>query len=867
MIAAPLNALLRKGVDFIWTPECQLAFETLTNILINSPILAFPNFGARFVLYCDASKYGISGVLSQIIDGKERVIAYSSRATNPHEQNYTVTELECLSAYYHVKQFRPYLAYREFDLVVDHSALQWLRKMCDSNPRLVRWSLKLEEYNYKVIHKPGATHKNADALSREPFIPQDPENIPIIAAITAVTADEEIQDEIARFQMPQATLPETQVTDSLLDLICSEQAMDEHCKMIMAYLTKPESVARSMTPGLMETAKDCFIHEGLLMRGFNNNRVANGRVTNQVILPLSMRSTILQIFHDSPITGGHLGSDKVRGKIQTRFWWNRMYSDISNYVASCLICQQSKGNPKDNAGKLGTIDAQYPFDIVGIDFIGPLPRTLRGHEYLVVVIDYYTKWVEAYPVVKANAEEIAMAFVYGFISRHGCPARLLSDRGLVFVGKVMMEICKLLNIKKITTTPYHPQTDGITERVNQVIEHMVRALGSKEQNDWDLIVQLVLFAYRTSVHSSTKETPFYLTSDRDPIFPIDVALGVSRYEAKDIESFAAKLRDRLKEAYGIVTNNIGDAHLRNQIQYDKKHKYVSYNVGDLAWLYVIPKSGKGLTKKLKFPWQGPVQIVQRMSATNYLIRRPTKAKVMKQIVHVQRLKPYIPRSIPEGTPELDMFDDFVPKLENDLDLATEEELVEIEAAEEFVPIDIISSRHTEEGVEYFVQWDDQGLDKSWVSAEQMAKHKTLLKRYQSGSREKRVKPKQATPSVEVPKDSAAIPVDSTSPISADETVFNVSGKKTRDHKTDPLYVELLNVYKLTSNKALTLRKLKENLVLLLGMCSAYVTQSLGFQNELAIRNCKTIDQLTEFIKHMIDDYNSIYVSALMGLTH
>ena len=165
-IAKPLNFLLKEGIKFIWGTEQQDAFNTLKQILTSNSILQYPNFSREFVLTTDASKEALGAVLSQGDIGSDRPIAYASRTLNKAERNYSTTEQELLAIVWAVKQFRPYLWGRHFKILTDHRPLKWLISLKDPGSRPTRWTIKLSEYDFEVIHKPGKYNRNADALSR-----------------------------------------------------------------------------------------------------------------------------------------------------------------------------------------------------------------------------------------------------------------------------------------------------------------------------------------------------------------------------------------------------------------------------------------------------------------------------------------------------------------------------------------------------------------------------------------------------------------------------------------------------------------------------------------------------------------------------
>ena len=165
-IAKPLNKLTEKNNSFHWTRECQEAFDALKARLIQSPILSSPNFNEPFILDTDASNTAIGAVLSQVIDGQERVVAYASRALSKQERKYCVTRKELLAVVYFVKYFRYYLYGKHFTVRTDHSSLRWLLNFKNPEGQLARWLEVLTTYDFEIQHCPGVQHRNADALSR-----------------------------------------------------------------------------------------------------------------------------------------------------------------------------------------------------------------------------------------------------------------------------------------------------------------------------------------------------------------------------------------------------------------------------------------------------------------------------------------------------------------------------------------------------------------------------------------------------------------------------------------------------------------------------------------------------------------------------
>ena len=215
--------------------------------------------------------------------------------------------------------------------------------------------------------------------------------------------------------------------------------------------------------------------------------------------------------------GVHFGTDKMFDKIKSRYYWPQMYEHIRNYVKTCDSCQ--KREKYRQHGPLHPIEVGAPFDKIGLDFVGPLPSTTRGNKYIIVAMDYMTKYPEAKAVPNATAQQTADFIYEDIICRHGCPNFILSDRGTHFNNLLIEGLMQKFQIKHLLTTPYHPQTNGLVERFNRTLCESLAKLANGN-TEWDRLIPSILFSYRSSKHATTKFTPFLLTYGREPKLPI-----------------------------------------------------------------------------------------------------------------------------------------------------------------------------------------------------------------------------------------------------------------------------------------------------------------------------------------------------------
>jgi hypothetical protein len=288
-----------------------------------------------------------------------------------------------------------------------------------------------------------------------------------------------------------------------------------------------------------------------------------------------------------------------------------------------------------------------PFDNISADIVGPLPETHHGNQYLLVVTDRFTKWCEAWPLRTADAATTAKCLLE-WICRFGAPKTLLTDKGANFCSKVVQQVNELWHIHTQTTTSYHPQCNGSTERTNRILEELMRSYCAEDGRDWDEIVPLALSAYRQAIHASTGETPFHIVFGRDPTLPIDLVLNTrlddptdddNSAEGQQMRGWIAAQRKRIENGVRAVRRRLLAAERQRAAQYNKTHRDVSYQVGDRVWVYYPRKEVAEASQKFAWHWHGPFRIVGMRSPVVATIRFVTPRKIWDENVHVQRLRP------------------------------------------------------------------------------------------------------------------------------------------------------------------------------------------------------------------------------------
>ena len=449
--------------------------------------------------------------------------------------------------------------------------------------------------------------------------------------------------------LPEAVPPDSE--EKRRELTEAQRA-DADLSPVIVALEDVESQDPAITDVVRHEAKLYRLYDGVLYHQWDETKVRPRLSTERLraVIPRSLQLRLLQEYHDGAI-GGHLGEAKTYERIADRMFWPTMYADIKEYVRSCTKCAARKSYLHHVQTPLYTIPRPaQPFETLGIDVLGTLPLTKLRNLYIVVITCYHTRWPIAFAMRNQRARTIATLLVEQVFCQHGYPATLLSDRGANFLSQLMASVLKVFHVRKLNTTSYHPQTNGLTERFNHTLCTMLTHFTSKHQDDWDVYLPYVLLAYRTTPHHTLKQTPFYMLYGRNCRFPFDELFPVSALDDTELKVEAADYVDtlitKLKTADDVVRKHLLKADARRLTRNDALTNVVKFNVGDLVWLH-SPVVKVGLTRKLTSPWSGPFQVIGKYeNLVNYAVQRVDRLgrlvnKAKAQLVHVGRLKPYV----------------------------------------------------------------------------------------------------------------------------------------------------------------------------------------------------------------------------------
>ena len=450
-LAKPMTALLEKNAKFEWSSKCQASFEELKKRLTTAPVLILPDLNKKFSIYCDASRQGLGCVLMQ----EGRVVAYASRQLRKHELNYPTHDLELAAVVHALKIWRHYLIGHKSDIFTDHKSLKYIFTQTDLNLRQRRWLELIKDYDLEVHYHPGKANVVADALSRKRYANE----------LEMAPVPEELWEELQHLNLGIVyNAMEIEVTPTLELEIRKGQLEDEKLREIAG------NVALGKAPGFS------IDENGTLWFG---KRICVPEVK-------AIHDAILREAHDSTYSI-HPGSTKMYLDLKEKYWWYGLKKDVAEYVAICDTCQRVKAEHQRPAGLLQPMKIpEWKWEEVGMDFIVGLPRTQRGYDSIWVIVDRLTKVAHFLPVKTTyRGPKLAELYMERIVSLHGVPKKIVSDRGTQFISQFWRTVHSSLGTKLNFSTAYHPQTDGQTERLNQILEDMLRACALQYGISWD----------------------------------------------------------------------------------------------------------------------------------------------------------------------------------------------------------------------------------------------------------------------------------------------------------------------------------------------------------------------------------------------
>lgn len=617
-IVAPLTDMLRMSEWPAVMPEPALhAFDRIKAALTSAPCLALADFSKPFEVICDASGKGIGAILMQ----DNHPVAFESRKLTDAERKWTTTEQELLAVVHAFKIWRCYLeGAKGVTVITDHCPLTFFSTQPMLSRRQARWSEYLHQFQFKWQYRPGRINA-ADPLSRHPNL--SVAAIYCAALSTAGKADGMLLPDAAhadiekRIQDAYAADPWFRDSHNLADLTARKGYWLKHGRIVV--------------PATGDLRYEC-----------------------------------IRLCHDAP-WAAHPGVTKTLKALERYFWWPSMRADVQQYVRVCDSCQRVKPRNDYPAGLLMPLPIpDRPWESISMDFITSLPTTPAGHDTIMVVVDRFTKLAHFVPMRETtNALGVAELVREQIFRLHGVPANIVSDRDSRFTSEFWKALCAALGVAQRMSTAFHPESDGQTERVNRVLEDMLRHYVSPDQTNWADLLCMAEFAYNSAWHESIQNTPFYLTYGYHPHSPLTrllhnfdpsagkvmavaaIQLGGKAAKRKALHAlmqrvpaldrFTVSMQDALVKAKRALQG----ARERMKRFADQRRTPVTISVGDKVMLSsknIDFKSGG--SRKLLPRWIGPFQVTEQINPVAFKLDLSELSGRLHPVFHASLLRPY-----------------------------------------------------------------------------------------------------------------------------------------------------------------------------------------------------------------------------------
>ena len=654
-IARPLHNLLggpikkRRGKQntkqqpvYHWGQMEQESFEQLIHRCCTAPVLAYADYNKPFIVHTDASKDGLGAVLYQIQDGEERAVAYASRSLSISEKNYPAHKMEFLALKWAiVDKFHDYLYGNKFLVRTDNNPLTYILTTAKLDATGHRWVSELSNFDFSIKYRPGRQNKDADALSR---LPNNVSNSSCLLSGEVVSAC---------IQMAEV------LVDALVEATCFSHAVASEAA---APVFGVQSLSRDKWKKLQH--EDPVIHQvvSVLNETFHSDKLdidakklwhqtskltlkggvlyrqrqgSNGSSVLQLVLPKKYHTEALNSVHDQM---GHMGRERTLDLLTARFYWTNISNDVADYVASCDRCLRRKSLTTQKA-PLVNITTSYPLELVSIDYL-TLETSKGGFENILVVMDHFTRYAQAYPTRNQTAKTTARVLFDNFICHYGFPARIHSDQGRNFMSKTIEHLCQMTGIEKSRTTPYHAMGNGQVERFNRTLLGMLGTMEPIKKSDWKTYVPSLVHAYNCTKHESTEYSPFFLMFGRQPRLPVDLLLGSAddNEDGNTYEDYVNTLRDRLRSAYDLAASHVAKAQKSQKQRYDLKARCNRVVIGDRVLIRNVGLQGKN---KLADRWKEDVFLVisQPQPEIPVFEVKPEAGRGRKRVLHRNLLLP------------------------------------------------------------------------------------------------------------------------------------------------------------------------------------------------------------------------------------
>nr|AAM14693.1 Putative polyprotein [Oryza sativa Japonica Group]ABB46770.2 retrotransposon protein, putative, Ty3-gypsy subclass [Oryza sativa Japonica Group] len=544
---------------------------------------------------------------SKIARPMTRLLQKEVKQLRPHENNYPTHDLELAAVVHALKIWRHYLFGNRTEIYTDHKSLKYIFTQPDLNMRQRRWLELIKDYDMEIHYHPGKANVVADALSRKSYCNMsEGRRLPW-----------ELCQEFEKLNLgivSKGFVAALEAKPTLFDQVREAQVNDPDIQEIKKNMRRGKAI------------------------GFVEDEQGTVWLGERICVPENkeLKDTIMKEAHET-LYSIHPGSTKMYQDLKQQFWWASMRHEIAEYVALCDVCQRVKAEHQKPAGLLQPLKIpEWKWEEIGMDFITGLPRTSAGHDSIWVVVDRLTKVAHFIPVKTTyTGNKLAELYMARVVCLHGVPKKIVSDRGSQFTSKFWQKLQLELGTRLNFSTAYHPQIDGQTERVNQILEDMLRACVLDFGGSWDNNLPYAEFSYNNSYQASLQMSPNEALYDRKCRTPL------LWDQTGERQVFGTDILREAEEKVKIVQERLRIAQSRQKSYADNRCRDLAFEEGDCVYLRVTPLRGvhRFQTKgKLAPRFVGPFKIVSRRGEVAYQLELPPSMAGIHDVFHVSQLK-------------------------------------------------------------------------------------------------------------------------------------------------------------------------------------------------------------------------------------
>ena len=633
-----MNSMRGKNAEFKWDKQVQTDFEAVKKEFSREPLRAYPDFSKDaepFQVTTDWSATNRAAILSQVQDGKERLIAATGRKNNEHQKNYNSAKGELHSLLLAIRKWSHILRYKKFRVNSDSGAIRYYQNYKPTKACEWRWMEELQDYHFDIVHRPGKFNVNADQLSRRQHMPDKTEQVKGVAGL--VNQVNQLQD----VKQQKGTQIPAGVAFNREKLICSQHqdpVLQQVGKWVKSNIKPNLEVVRGQPEEMhryVRVLDQLKIIRGALCRvapETDQPHKPGDKPRIQLLVPPACREDIFAWVHRHPISA-HFGTAATVERTLRYFYWPGLRQDIAERIRQCNICINKVRKISTKEGKHVPRTVGFPLEKVYCDLIGPYQTTKEGYKYALTIQDGFSRWVHAIPLRSKEAVEVVDALYQGFVCLFGAPMQIHTDNGREFQNKIWSGLLKRMRVLETKTPSYNPSSNQV-ERFHRCLNDIIRTY---KNPDWARVVPGACFAFNSKVNAATGETPSRIFFGREVRLPLDLITELPEQEQREVPDYLKRVLITTEEAYRQVRKQQEMVVRRNATSYEG-NTHEEAKPGALCWYYA-PALKPGTPGKWTNHWVGPYQVQDRPGKALVTLKAPgTESPVFT--TNLSRIRPY-----------------------------------------------------------------------------------------------------------------------------------------------------------------------------------------------------------------------------------